>query len=215
MPSVACARFRADAGAGVLGMNYLVPFDDSDLARVALQETCRIVTPLDRIVVLAAVVVPLRAAADIPAGEIWKQTCRAEVHLAHAREHAERVAHFGAGLQCVRVQAPTRVGAIVAGATFYAADTIVLAERTGVRGRFATLFGPMHRLLRDAPCDVRVIYKVGADPAERNAARRARRAATAAAPLSASSALLNYPWSPTQHEPAFPERGGTIPYVNE
>ena len=196
-------------------MNYLVPFDDSDLARVALQETCRIVTPLDRIVVLAAVIVPLRAAADIPAGEIWKQTCRAEVHLTHARVHAERVAHFGAGLQCVRVQAPTRVGEIVAGATFYAADTIVLAERTGVRGRVATLFGPMHRLLRDAPCDVRVIYKVGPAASDRTAARRARRAVSLGSPGTAAPSLLNYPWSPTQHEPAFPERGGTIPYVNE
>src|SRR5207253_2506889 len=118
-------------------------------------------TPLDQVVVLAAVVVPPRVAADVAAGEIWKETCRAEVHLTHARAYAERVAHYADGLRCVRVQAPTRVGAIVAGAAFYEADTIVLAERAGARGRFATLFGPVHRLLRDAPCDVRVVYRVG------------------------------------------------------
>ena len=80
---------------------------------------------------------------------------------ANAREHADRIAHFSDGLQCVRVQSPTRAGAIIAGATFYEADTIILAERTGMRGRFALFFGAIHRLLREAPCDVRVIYKVG------------------------------------------------------
>lgn len=196
-------------------MNYLVPYDDSDLARIALEETCRIVTPLDRIIVLAAVIVPLHAAADVPAGEIWKQTCRAEVHLAHAREHADRVAHFGAGLQCVRVQAPTRAGAIIAGAAFYEADTIILAERTGMRGRFALFFSAIHHLLREAPCDVRVIYKVGPNAAEGHAARRARRAARVAPPIASPASLLKHPWSQTQQEPAFPELGGTIPYVNE
>jgi nucleotide-binding universal stress UspA family protein len=193
-------------------MNYLVPYDDSELARIALQEACRIMSPLDHVFVLATVIVPLRAATDVPAGEIWRQTCRAEVHLAHAREHAERVAHFGSGIQCIRVQAPTRIDAIVAGATCYEADTILLAEHTGMRGRLAMLFGPVQRLLREAPCDVRVIYKIASD---NDAVRRAHRAATAASPKAPSPSLINVPWSSAQQEPAFPERGGTIPYANE
>lgn len=192
-------------------MNYLVPYDDSDLARIALREACRVVTPLDRVVVLAAVVVPPGVATDAAAGELWKRTCRAEVQLAHARAYAERAAHYGDGLRCVRVQAPTRVAAIVAGATFYEADTIVLAERAGVRGRLATLFGTVHRLLRDAPCDVRVVYRVG--PTD-DAARAARRAPTHAHPTAAASSPLHHAWNATR-QAAAPEGGGIIPYVNE
>ena len=188
-------------------MNYLVPYDDSDLARIALREACRVVTPLDRIIVLAAVVVPPHLATDVAAGEVWKQTCRAEVHLAHARAYAARIAHYVDGLRCVRVQAGTRVAAIIAGATFYEADTIVLAERAGARSRLAMLFGPVQRLVRSAPCDVRVVYRVGPDDAARRARAAARPAVAAPAPLDQARE--------TAQQATAPECGGITPYVNE
>src|SRR5690348_11714150 len=139
-------------------MNLFVPFDGSDLARIALADACRTLTPLDHITVMAAVIVPAWLEVGAPAGEIWKQTCRAEVRLAHAREYAQRVAHYGDGLRCVRVQARTPVAAIIVGAAHYEADTIILARHAGWRGGVASLFGSLPTLLRRAPCNVRVLY---------------------------------------------------------
>ncbi len=140
-------------------MKILVPYDDSYLARFALQEACRIVTPLDEVIAMAAVVVPHRLPVDVMPGEIWKETCRAEVRLARARDLAERVAHYG-DLRCVRVQARGELAAILAGAAGYAADTIFLAERANLGGRVATFFGATAAIVRHAPCDVRMIFKV-------------------------------------------------------
>src|SRR4051794_39577275 len=141
-------------------MRILVPYDDSPLACTALHEACRILMPLDELIVLAPVVVPRGVAVDASAGDVWSITCRAEVWLMHARELIARTAHFGGTLRCVRVQARSHVAAIVTGATFYAVDTIVIAERVGLRGRFATFLGANATLVRDAPCDVRVLHKV-------------------------------------------------------
>ncbi len=116
-------------------MHLFVPFDGSDLARIALADACRTLTSLDHITVMAAVIVPASLEIGSPAGEIWKQVCRAEVHLADARAYAERVAHFGDGVRCVRVQARTPVAAIIAGAAHYEADTIVLAHQYGITPR--------------------------------------------------------------------------------
>jgi len=139
-------------------MHLFVPFESSDFARIALADACRTLTPLDHITVMAAVIVPASLEIGAPAGEIWKQVCRAEVHLADARAYAERVAHFGDGVRCVRVQARTPVAAIIAGAAHYEADTIVLARHGGMRGAFASLFGPLPTIVRQAPCTVRVLY---------------------------------------------------------
>jgi nucleotide-binding universal stress UspA family protein len=139
-------------------VRILVPYDGTPLTRTAIHEACRILTPLDELIILAAVVVPRHVTIDAPAGDVWKQTCRAEVSLAHAREIVARATHAGDALHCVRVQSGSRVTAIVAGALFYGADTILLAERAGVRGRVAALFGPTAAILRDAPCDVRILY---------------------------------------------------------
>ncbi|MDQ2785749.1 MAG: universal stress protein [Chloroflexota bacterium] len=141
-------------------MKILVPFDDSKDARDALHEACRILTPLDELIVLASVVVPRHLPADASPGELWKQTCRAEVHLASARAIVERITHYGDMLHCVRVQATDRVAAVVAGATFYEADTILLVARATVRGRVAAFFGATAAIVRQASCDVRVLYKV-------------------------------------------------------
>jgi hypothetical protein len=142
-------------------MNLLIPFDASDRACLALGEACRMATPLDRVFAMAAVLVPAHLPADVTAGEIWAATCSAEVSLSQARAYAERVAHYGDDLRCVRVQARTWMEAVLAGAIAYAADTILLAEPADMRGRIATLFGMTHRLLRRAPCDVRVLYLAG------------------------------------------------------
>lgn len=153
-------------------MNLFVPFDSSDLARIALADACRTLTPLDRLTVMAAIIVPASLEIGAPAGEIWRQTCRAEVRLAHAREYAERIAHFGAGLHCVRVQARTPVAAIIAGAIQYQADTIVLARHTGLCGSLASFFGPLPTILRHAPCMVRVLYAVAPSDDHGTIARR-------------------------------------------
>lgn len=160
-------------------MNLFVPYDNSPLARIALREACRVMTPLDRITVMAAVIVPPSRDVAAPAGDIWKQTCRAEVHLAAARAYAERIAHSGDGLRCVRVQARSWVAAIIAGADHYRADTILLAERAGIGGHLAAFFGPTPAIIRHAPCAVRVLYTVAASEGGQGG-RAVRRSETAA-----------------------------------
>src|SRR3954464_3732939 len=112
----------ACGGRGVPDMNLFVPYDDSDLSRFALREACLMMTSRDTIFVMAVVIVPSSLDIDVPAGEVWKQTCAAEVQLQAARSYAERI-DFGVELRCVRVQAHTRANAIVAGAIYYEADT--------------------------------------------------------------------------------------------
>ena len=193
-------------------MNLFVPYDDSDLARVALGEACRMLTPVDRITVMAVVLVPGSRAVDALPGEVWRQTCRAEVRLSHAREHAERVAHFGAGLRCVRVQARTMHAATLAGATHYAADTIVLAAHAGLRGRLAACFGPIHALLRHAPCDVRVVYKVAASDSRRRI-RTAEIDRRSPAPI--ASLVSQQVTERGESGYPLPHQGGMTSYVSE
>ncbi len=164
-------------------MHLLVPFDDSDTARYALREACRMATPLDCVIALATVIVPARMPVDALPGAIWKETCRAERHLHQARACAERSAHLGADLRGVRVQARSWTDAVLAGAAHYAADAIVLAEWATPRGRLATLFGRTHAIVRAAPCDVRVVFIAG-EPAgaqERGIQRQATAGAVQAA----------------------------------
>ena len=153
-------------------MNLFVPFDDSDLARIALADACRTLTPLDHITVMAAVIVPASLEIGVSAGEIWKETCRAEVRLSHARAYADHVAHYGDGVRCVRVQARTSVAAIIAGAAHYEADIIILARHAGWRGGIASLFGSLPMILRHAPCTVRVLYGDAPLHEQRTDARR-------------------------------------------
>jgi len=154
-------------------MRILVPYDGTPLAHAAIHEACRILTPLDELVILAAVVVPRHVAVEAPVGDVWKETCRAEASLAHAREVVARTTHFDDALHCVRVQAGSRVTAVIAGAMFYGADTILLAERAGLRGRIASFFGSTAAIVRDAPCNVRVLYEVDSDRVRRKRELRA------------------------------------------
>src|SRR5438046_2847025 len=86
---------------GVTAMNLFVPYDDSDLSRFALREACLMMTSRDAIIVMAAVIVPTSLDIDVSAGEVWKQTCTAEVQLQAARSYAEQM-DFNVDLRCVR-----------------------------------------------------------------------------------------------------------------
>lgn len=193
-------------------MNLFVPYDDSDLSRFALREACLMMTSRDAIFVMATVVVPTSLDIDVSAGEVWKQTCGAEVHLAAARSYAERI-DFGVELRCVRVQAHTRAGAIIAGATYYEADTIFFAQRTGMRSRLASLFGPIHTVLRHALCDVHIVYTAAApESLHRPSPRRSTVVRLAPPPVEIS------PSERMVHGvPAYPvqQHGGTTPYASE
>lgn len=192
-------------------MNLFVPYDDSDLSRFALREACLMMTSRDAIFVMAAVIVPTSLDIDVSAGEIWKQTCGAEVHLAAARAYAEQN-DFGVDLRCVRVQAHSRAGAIIAGATFYEADTILFAQRVGMRSRLASLFGPIHTVLRHAPCDVHIVYTAAAPETLHRPSPRPSTVVRLAPPSAEAdpSECVTYgvPRYPLQH-------GGTTPYASE
>ncbi len=99
---------------------------------------------------MAVVVVSRYLPVDASAGDVWKETYRAE--LRRARDFAERIAHYREDFRCVRIQAQSNLSAIVAGATGYSADTILLAERVNLRGRLATFFGTTAAIVRRAPC---------------------------------------------------------------
>ncbi|MGI8858042.1 MAG: universal stress protein [Thermomicrobiales bacterium] len=193
-------------------MNLFVPYDDSDLSRFALREACLMMTSRDAIFVMAAVIVPMALDIDVPAGEVWKQTCGAEVHLAAARSYAEQI-DFGVDLRCVRVQAHTRAGAIIGGATYYEADAIFFAQRVGMRSRLASFFGPIHTVLRHAPCDVHIVYTASASASlQRPSPRRSTVVRLAPPPVASDPserAVRSEPrYSVQQH-------GGTTPYASE
>jgi nucleotide-binding universal stress UspA family protein len=192
-------------------MNLFVPYDDSDLSRFALREACLMMTSRDAIFVMAAVVVPMSLDIDVSAGEVWKQTCSAEVHLAAARSYAEQI-DFDVDLRCVRVQAHTRVGAIIAGAIYYEADTIYFAQRTGMRSRLASFFGPIHSVLRHAPCDVHIVYTAAASESLHRPSRQSTVVRLAQPPIvsgPSERAVRGEPRYPVQ------QHGGTTPYVSE
>jgi nucleotide-binding universal stress UspA family protein len=194
-------------------MNIFVPYDDSDLSRFALREACRMVTSLDRIFVMATVIVPLSLDIHVSAGEVWKQTCSAEIRLASARSYAERLA-CRVDVRYVRVQAHSRTSAIIAGAIHYEANTILFAQRAGLWSRFASLFSPMHTVLRHAPCDVHVVY-TAVDPPSLPYQSRYPSSIVRFIPRSGSS---NSPERAVRGVPdSYPVRqhGGSTPYASE
>lgn len=194
-------------------MNLFVPYDDSDLSRFALREACLMMTSRDAIFVMAAVIVPMSLDIDVSAGEVWKQTCTAEVQLEAARSYAEQI-DFGVDLHCVRVQAHTLAGAIIAGATYYEADTILFAQRVGMRSRLASLFGPVHTVLRHAPCDVHIVYTAATSESLRRPA--ARQSTVVRLTSSSGTANAISPERVAQGAPHYPlQHGGTTPYASE
>jgi nucleotide-binding universal stress UspA family protein len=195
-------------------MNLFVPYDDSELSRFALREACLMMTSRDAIFVMAAVIVPMSLDIDVSAGEVWKQTCRAEVHLAAARTYAEQI-DFGVDLRCVRVQAHTQAGAIIAGATYYEADTIFFAQRTGRRSRLASLFGPIHPVLRHAPCDVHIVYTAAASESLRRPSPRRSTVVRLAPPPVTSDPSERAVSGEPQPRYSVQQHGGTTPYASE
>lgn len=176
-------------------MRILVPYHDSGLGHHALHEACRIMTPLDDVVVMATVIVPSSLPVDVPPGEVWKQTCRAEVQLAQARTLAARFGCDGPEMCFVRIQAADPLAAVLAAAIWYAADTILLAGYAGVRGRLAAFFDPSAAVIRHAPCDVRVVYmRQHSGTSDRICTRQERR------PFIES---LSSPHSPTPSQPGY------------
>lgn len=139
-------------------MRFFVPYDNSDLSRVALRAAYRMAGPLDDVTAMATVIVPPGLPVDICMAEIWQPVFRAEWQLLEAREYARHVARSGATLRCARVQARDRVSAIVAGVAHFHADTLLLARRATAWHGFASLFGDLRSLLREAPCDIHVLY---------------------------------------------------------
>jgi nucleotide-binding universal stress UspA family protein len=195
-------------------MNLFVPYDDSELSRFALREACLMMTSRDAIFVMAAVVVPMSLDIDVSAGEVWKETCRAEVQLAAARAYAEQI-DFGVELRCVRVQSHTRAGAIIAGATFYEADTIYFAQRIGMRSRLASLFGPIHTVLRHAPCDVHIVYTAAASESlQRPSPRQSTVVRLAPPPVASNPSERAVSGEPLPRY-SVPQHGGTTPYASE
>jgi nucleotide-binding universal stress UspA family protein len=142
-----------------VAMNILVPFDNSDLARRALHEACRIAMPHDRMIVMAAVIVPEHLPVDVSTADVWERARAAGRCLREAHREVVRSAD-GVACQFVRVHARDHVAAIVAGATNYEADTILIAQWATKRRLHATLFGDLEKLLRVVPCDVRVLCVV-------------------------------------------------------
>ncbi len=194
-------------------MNLFIPYDDSELSRFALREAFRMMTPFDRVCVMATVIVPLSLDVDVPAGEVWKQTCAAEIHLASARAYAAKV-DTEADLRCVRVQAHSRAMAIIAGATYYEADTILFAQRAGLWSRLTSLVGPIHTVLRHAPCDVHVVYTAASrSPLERPVPRPST---IVRFPSQLGGSDLSQRVAP-QSPRTYPlqQHGGTTPYASE
>ncbi len=193
-------------------MNLFVPYDDSDLSRFALREACLMMTSRDTIFVMAAVIVPTSLDIDVSAGEVWKQTCRAEVCLAAARAYAEQM-DFGVDLHCVRVQAHTRVTAIIAGATYYEADTILFAQRVGIRSRLASLFGLVHTVLRHAPCDVHVVYTAATAESLHRPSPRRSTVVRLTPPIASNTSARDVQRVPRNYP--VQQHGGTTPYASE
>lgn len=138
-------------------MHLFIPYFDVIGSENALQEARRIVWPGDCVTVMTSVIVPGDLPVDIEAGAIWERVCRAEQHLFHARETAERIFPPTVALHFVRVQARDRATAIRVGAMHYRADLILLPLSNGIRGAFAMRFGVLPAVLRDAPCSVRFV----------------------------------------------------------
>jgi nucleotide-binding universal stress UspA family protein len=193
-------------------MNLFVPYDDSDLGRFALREACLMVTSCDTVFVMAAVIVPTSLDIDVSAGEVWKQTCSAEVSLAAARAYAEQI-DFAVDLRCVRVQAHTRATAIIAGARYYQADIILFAQRMGIRSRLATLFSPVHTVLRHAPCDVHVVYTAATAEALHRPSPRRSTVVRLTPPDTSNAAERVVQRAPRNYP--LQQHGGTTPYASE
>lgn len=138
-------------------MQWFIAYFDAAQFGAALREVGASVQCGDRVTVMAAVIVPGSLPVNAPAGAIWKQVCRAEQQLFHARQSAKRSIPDGVEVRFVRVQARDRATAIITGASHYRADCIVLPTQPGVRGFFAARFGSVHTVLTNAPCAVRFI----------------------------------------------------------
>ncbi len=138
-------------------MNTLLIFDDSDAARDVLRDLREEAGPEDRVTVIVPVIVPSSLPVDVPAGDVWRQVCRAEVRLAHAREIVGDATNLGAPCQYVRIQAYDLAAATVHGARCYDADTILFPEPRPFWERLAARHRVIPAILQHAPCGVRVI----------------------------------------------------------
>lgn len=135
-------------------MKMLIPYDDTDRARAALAKACSVVMPGDEVIVVVTIVVPDDLPLDIPAGYVWKQSCRAERSLLHACDEAES---SGALTQFVCIRARSRADAIIGAAAEYRADVIIFAEPRHLLGRLAPHVGAIATVSRYAPCRVSII----------------------------------------------------------
>ncbi len=138
-------------------MHIFIPYFDASSAENALSEASRIARPGDRVTMMAAVIVPSGLPVDAEAGTIWKQVCRAERQLFHARDVAERTLPRTVALRFVRVQARNRPTAIRTGAAHYRADLVLLDAPKGLRSALSLRFGIIAAVLRDAPWNVRFV----------------------------------------------------------
>ncbi len=144
-------------------MHVFIPYFDASRVACALRETSRIARPGDRVTVMAAVIVPGGLPVDAEAGAIWKQVCRAERQLFHARDEAERILPRTVALRFVRVQARDRATAIRTGAAHYRADLVLLDAPKGLRGALALHFGIIAAVIRDATWNVRFVGTIATE----------------------------------------------------
>ena len=138
-------------------MHLFLPIFDATRAERALIKAREIMRPGDCLIVMAPIIVPRGLPVDVDAGMIWKQVCRAERRLLHARAAAERILPTGVTLRLVRVQARGVAAAVHTGAAHYDADLILLDLPSGLRGMFALRFGAIAAVCRHAPCAVQFV----------------------------------------------------------
>jgi hypothetical protein len=138
-------------------MRILVADSDGTSSDAVLSAALQAAKPGDTVIVAAAVNVPSHLPVDVPAGEVWKQVCRAERVLHWARRFAEWHAPDGVRVQYTRIQGRSFAHVALAGATNLDADLIVIGKPGGIRGRLSFWFGTLRGVLDGAPCAVRVI----------------------------------------------------------
>jgi hypothetical protein len=145
-------------------MTTLLVFDDSDAARDGLRAVCAEAAPGDRLVIMAPVIVPASLPVNLPAGDIWRPVCRAEVRLHHACALADALSADATRCVFARIHARDLASAVAHGANRYHADTILLARPTVFWRRFSLRHRTIPAILQSAPCSIRILD--GARPGE-------------------------------------------------
>lgn len=138
-------------------MRILVADSGGTFSDAVLSAALQAAKPGDTVIVAAAVNVPAHLPVDVPAGDVWKQVCRAERVLHWARRFADWHAPDGVRVQYTRIQGRSFAHVALAGATNLDADLIMIGKPDGLRGRLSAWFGTLRGVLDGAPCAVRVI----------------------------------------------------------